>query len=70
MISNMLRIAIRLTFYLTTGVVFVLLMEHFHLVDDFPRWALGALAVVFALGMVDGRRRRLRRNSRTSRDAR
>jgi hypothetical protein len=66
----MLRILIRFTFYLILGLMFVLLMEHFHWVDGYPRWLLAVLVVVFALGMVDGRRRRRRRNSPAGRDAR
>jgi hypothetical protein len=68
--SCILSIAILLTLYLITGVVLVLAADYFHLLEGYPLSLKAAAVVAFALGMLHGRWRRLRRSSRISRDVR
>jgi hypothetical protein len=70
MISRILRIAIRLTFYLTTGVLFLLALGYFGVMANYSLPAKAVFVLAFALGQYHGFLRRRRRNSPASRDAR
>jgi hypothetical protein len=63
----MLRIVIRLTFYLILGTLFLLVATRYGWLEGWKLWGKALVAVAFAFGMFHGWLQRRRHSARISR---